>query len=188
MDTEMDRTFGRFVREVTHMEIGLQLLAGSVCRDEEWVSRSLKQQLADHIENIRKRLDEFPSEQREGLTRCLADAAEVWDFRCALVHGRWTLLDAPTQEYVAERPLRGSAAKEYTQGVDWGNGHPEYGLRFNLRSVRHYLSRMRNVQAYLEANMDAWDRRFGAALDDDFTREETARLDALRRGPRLAQP
>lgn len=187
MDTEMDRMFGRFVREVTHMEIGLQLLAGSVCGDQEWVARSLDP-VTEHIDSIRKRLGDFPSGQGDDVSTFLDDAADVWDFRCALVHGRWTLLDYATQEYVAERPLRGRAAKEYTDRADWGGRYPEYSLRFNLRSVQHYLSLLEQVLEYLLANMDAWDQRFGAAVDADFDRAEAARLDAMRLGPRLRQP
>jgi hypothetical protein len=180
----MDLAVGRFIREVTMLEVSLSLVAGAAHRDEEWVDRSLGS-VADHVKSIRAVLAAFPRDDHAELTTELREAEGVWNFRRAVVHGRWTLLDAATAEYVSERPLPKGEAREYTERPGWTRDYPEISLRFNLQSVTEAIQRMRSVQAYLDDNMNRWDSLFGVEMDDDFADSENARIVALRRNPRL---
>lgn len=180
----MDLAVGRFIREVTALEVALQLVAGAVWRDEEWVERSLGS-TSDHVKSIRAKLNDFPDSDRAELEEQLSEAEWVWKFRRALVHGRWTLLDAATAEYVSERPLPKSEARNYTSQPGWETGYPEISLRFNIEAVSTAIERMRHVQGYLESNLDRWEEVFRVEFDDDFSNAESTRIEALRRGPRL---
>jgi hypothetical protein len=185
VEMQMDQAVGRLIREVTVLEIVLKVLAGGACRDTEWVDRALGS-VAGHVEAIRTNLHAFPAQDHAELRAQLDEAQAVWDFRRALVHGRWTLIDPVTAEYVSERPLPKREAKAYTTLPDWeASDYPEMSLRFNLRSVLAIIERMRDVQAYLEANYDRWEAHLGIDLDDAFHESERARIDGLRRGPRL---
>jgi len=184
IETQMDLAVGRFIREVAVLEVMLQLVAGAVWRDEQWVERSLGS-AADHVKSVRAKLAEFPSLDQAELDAQLSEAEWVWKFRRALVHGRWTLLDAATEEYVSERPLPKSEARDYTSRPGWETDYPEISLRFNLRSVTGATERMRQVQAYLEANLERWEESFGVEFDAELFGSESARIEALRRAPRL---
>jgi hypothetical protein len=119
IETRMDLAVGRFIREVAALEVFLQVVAGAACRDEEWVERSLGS-FAAHVKSIRSKLAEFLEMDQAELAIQLSEAEWVWQFRRALVHGRWTLLDASTAEYVSERPLPKGEARDYASRPGWG--------------------------------------------------------------------